>query len=219
MSRQNGIKMACVFSLDSTFFLNLKFVFFTMLCPIMPHDAPLTPSQKVNRKWVCHAKMASNWCFFVPGIYICLKLKIFWNFFLFLFHTPLDHRVLQYTINVVATTKPEVGVQYQNSVKMEVFRPWTLLFLKKKNFHTPLDHRALQYTVNAVTTTKLEVGVERQNSVHTPLDHHVLRYTVNAIATTKPEVGVERQNGVKMEVFRPWTLHFFDIFYFFFHRA
>ena len=66
---------------------------------------------------------------------------------------------------------------------MEVFRPWTLLFLKFYIFF-----------------------------VHTPLEHRVLRYTVNAVATTKPEVGVECQNRVKMEIFRPWTLQFFEIF-------
>ena len=34
-----------------------------------------------------------------------------------------------------------------------------------------------------------------------------------------PEVVVERQNSVKMEVFRLWTLHYFEIFYLFFHSA
>ena len=47
------------------------------------------------------------------------------KFFIFCVHTPLDHRALRYTVNVVITTKPEVGVERQNSVKMEVFRPWS----------------------------------------------------------------------------------------------
>ena len=52
--------------------------------------------------------------------------------------------------------------------------------------------------------------------IHTPLDHRALQYTVNVVTTSKPKVGVEHQNNVKMEVFRPWTLHFLEIFYFFF---
>ena len=50
---------------------------------------------------------------------------------------------------------------------------------------------------------------------HRALHHHVLRYTVHTVTKIKPEVGVHCHNSVKMAVFRPWTRHFFEIFYFF----
>ena len=198
------------------------YFFFIALCTMMPYDAPST--QKINRKWACSAKTASKWRFFFPGLYNVLK------FFIFFVHTPLDHRALRYTVNVVTTTKPEVGVERQNSVKMEVFRPWTLHFFETFYFffHRALHHHALRCTIDAVAKIKPEVGVARQNSVngcfssleifyfHRALHHHALRYTVHTVTKIKPEVGVQCHNSVKMAVFRPWTLHFFEILKFFF---
>ena len=58
------------------------------------------------------------------------------------------------------------------SIKMEVFRPWTLQFFEIFNFcfHTGLEHHALRCIVDADATTKPEVGVERQNGGFPSLD-------------------------------------------------
>ena len=111
-------------------FLKFKLFFFllTTLCTIMTYDAPSMPSQNLNRKWACHAKMASKWCFFVPGLYIFFKFKICF------FHNALPHHAPRCTIDAVTKSKQEVGVSRQNGIKLVFFRPWNLHLFEIKNF-------------------------------------------------------------------------------------
>ena len=117
---------------------------------------------------------------------ISVFLIFFWNF-ADTFGTPLA-TICESLVAVTPTPGPEVGVELQKSIKMQVFRPWTLHFFE------------IFYSF-----------------FHTALDHHALRYTINAFAITEAEVGVECQKSIKMQVFRLWTTIFF-IFLFFFMR-
>ena len=112
VQRQNSVKMEVFRPWTLLFFL---IFFFIALCTMMPYDAPSPSSQKINRKCACSAKTASKQRFFIPGLYNFLKFFIF-------FHTGLEHHALRCTVDANATTKPEVGVEHQKSVKMRVFR-------------------------------------------------------------------------------------------------
>ena len=68
--------------------------------------------------------MASKWRFSVPGLQFFEILKK--NF-----HTGFEHHALRCTVDADATTKPEVGVECQKSIKMQVFH---LNLRKYENF-------------------------------------------------------------------------------------
>ena len=127
----------------------------------------MMPPQQLNRKLVWSTKKVSKCRFFISGLYIFLQI--------FFFHRALHHHALRCTVDTVATTKWEVGVEHQKSIKMQVFRLWTLKF-KKICFdilrEASTDHEP-PFTFDAVAATKPEVGVvhqKRQNTGFWSLD-------------------------------------------------
>ena len=88
----------------------------------------------------------------------------------------------QFTVAAAAaaTTKPEVGVEHQKCVKLQVFRLWTLQFFE-------IFFDILQETS----------------------EHHGPPFIITAVSTTKPKMGVEHQKSVKMQVFVPGLYNFF----------
>ena len=133
--------------------------------------------------------------------------------------------MLRCTVNADATTKPEVGMECQNSIKIEVFRLWTLQFFEIYLFiffihvciimrydaqSTPTLQLNRKWAWSAKTASKCRFFISRLLKflkIHFDILQEASTdngppFTVAVDATTKLEVGMERQKCVKMQVFR-----------------